>query len=471
MSIDSFLQPRILRPILFLSLWVGFCIILGATLGIFSDSSLPILIVLAITGFLVFMAMDLALYAMLICFPFSFRYILPSQTEVQTPTEPLLGMLVFAFILKHILDVAIKIERSDQKRDFFPFGIPVLFYAFVTLISTFNAPDLYVSAKGAIRAITYMMLAFLVYEVVQDRRELRRLFVATIPSAVIAVVWTSIVLVYQIDQWRWTSAYYGAPFTNYTAYGSFTTVFLFIILSRLLFDPTPYDRVLWTGLLSIFAGGLILCFSRGVWISVIMAFGFLFMQLGRGEQHKKILFGAVIGVLILVIFSLPGLSNLIFDRISTIFNLQFASNRSRLLRWGQAFLMFLQSPIIGNGYGAFAMIYEQSVALVGAYTAKFQLGAHSEYLQVLAELGIVGFAVWLWVIIAFFRYGLRALQQIGVGFYRSMIVGLMAAEFSMFVLFTVFSMPSGDELAVPFWLIYGLLPAVVKMAKQEPAME
>ena len=376
----------------------------------------------------------------------------------------------YAYMGVRILDGAIKIERSNQKRDFFPFGIPVFLYAFVTLISTFNAPDLYVSAKGAIRAITYMMLAFLVYEVVQDRRELRRLFVATIPSAVIAVVWTSIVLVYQIDQWRWTSAYYGAPFTNYMAYGSFTAVFLFIILSRLLSDPTLYDRVLWTGLLGIFGGGLILCFSRGVWISVIMTFGFLFMQLGKGEQHKKILFGASVGILILVIFSFPGLSNLLFDRISTVFSFQFASNRSRLLRWGQAFLMFLQSPIIGNGYGAFAMIYEQNVALVGTYTAKFQLGAHSEYLQVLAELGIIGFAIWLWVIIAFFRCGLRALQYIDDGFHRSLIVGLMTAEFSMLVLFAVFSMPSGDELAVPFWLIYGLLPAVVKMAKQ-PSME
>jgi len=126
--------------------------------------------------------------------------------------------------------------------------------------------------------------------------------------------------------------------------------------------------------------------------------------------------------------------------------------------------MFLQHPIIGNGYGAFGILHKQDASLVGTYTAQFQLGAHSEYLQVLAELGIVGFAVWVWVIIAFFRYGRRALSQIEEPFYRSLIVGLMAAELSILVLFTVNSLPSGDEISVPFWVIYGLLPAVVNLA-------
>ena len=39
---------------------------------------------------------------------------------------------------------------------------------------------------------------------------------------------------------------------------------------------------------------------------------------------------------------------------------------------------------------AFAILYEEDSSLVGEYTSQFQLGAHSEYLQVLAELGIVG---------------------------------------------------------------------------------
>ena len=50
------------------------------------------------------------------------------------------------------------------------------------------------------------------------------------------------------------------------------------------------------------------------------------------------------------------------------------------------------------------------------------------------------------------------------GFFRSLIVGLIAVELSMSVLFLVNDLPEGDVLAVPFWVIYGLLPAVVRMA-------
>ena len=444
------------------------CILLGAAFAVYAESPIVIFLGLAIVGFLVFMAMDFALYAMLICLPFSFRYILPAEAEVQTPTEPLLGMLVFAFIIRMLVNRAI--SAKDTARDAttdgrFPFRAPLCVYIFVHFLPIFNAPQLFVSAKGAFRAAVYIMSSFLAYELIKNRRDLRRLFVAAFPAASIAVIWTVIVLIYNIDEWQWTTAYRGSPFTNYSVYGSFTAIFLLIVLSRLLLDRTPYDRVLWTVMLIIFGVGLMMCFSRGVWLSVVAAVTFLLIL--TGEQHKKILFAVLIGGVVLFIFSVPGISNVVLNRISTAFSLQFASNQSRLLRWGQAIIMFLQSPIIGNGYGAFAMIYEPNVSLIGEFVAQYRLGAHSEYLQVLAELGIVGFSVWVWVIVVFFRFGLRALPHIEDGFYRFVIIGLMTAELSLLVHFTVNNLLNGDRIGVPFWIIYGMLPAVVNIAKRE----
>ena len=159
--------------------------------------------------------------------------------------------------------------------------------------------------------------------------------------------------------------------------------------------------------------------------------------------------------------------NIIIERVSSAADISYASNRARLLRWGQAVVMFLENPILGKGYGAFAMLYEEDVALVGSYTAQYQLGAHSEYLQVMAELGIVGLGVWIWLNFAFLRYGFRALKTIDDGFYRSIVIGLMAAEISLMVHFTVNNLLNGDAIGIPFWGIYGLLPAVVQMAARE----
>ena len=443
------------------------CVLFGTILAIYSETPAPILSVLVVTGVLAFLAPDLVLYVMLICLPFSFRYILPSQVEIQTPTEPLLGMLVAVYCLKKIINRAINREPKRQEERPFALGLPLIVFITATFLPTINTPDLFVTLKGAFRASVYMMSGFLAYELIRNRQDLHRLFISTFPSATVAVVWTSCVLVYQIDQWQWRSAYEGTPFTNYSTYGSFTGVFFLIVLSRLLFDRSNYDRVFWTILLSVFGIGLLVCFSRGVWLSVIIAVGFLLMQIKAGGQHRKVLFVGAVSFMLLLIVSFPGAFKLVQERISSAFDFQFASNQARLLRWGQAFLMFLESPIIGKGYGAFAILYEEDSSLVGEYTSQFQLGAHSEYLQVLAELGIVGFTAWMWLVIAFFRYGFRALKEVEDGFYRSLIIGLLSAELSLLVHFVVNNLLNGDAIAIPFWLTYGLLPTVVNIAKRE----
>ena len=443
------------------------CLVFGGIIGGYSETPLPLISLLVATAAFVFLGMDIAVYLLLICLPFSFRYIVPGSFEIQTPTEPLLGMLVAVYGVQKIVNLALRKPKSENK---FPFLLPLCCYILITFLSAINTPNLFVTLKGAFRATVYILFSVIVYAVIQNRTALKRLFIATFPSAAVAVIWTVIVLVYHIDAWQWTSAYRSAPFTNYSVYGAFTALFFLVCLSRLLFDNGPYDKVLWTAWFVCFGVGLLLCFSRGVWLSVIVAVGFMLMQLGRGVTHKKILFIGAACLLLLACLNLPGVYNIIVERVTSAVDISYASNRARLLRWGQALTMFLENPILGKGYGAFAMLYEEDVALVGSYTAQYQLGAHSEYLQVMAELGIVGLGIWVWLNVAFLRYGFRSLRTLDDGFYRAIVIGLMAAEFSLMVHFTVNNLLNGDAIGVPFWGIYGLLPAVVQMATREKTM-
>lgn len=441
------------------------CLILGGILGLYSETPLAVVCLLVATGSFVFIGTELAVYVLLICLPFSFRYIIPKLLEIQTPTEPLLGMLSAVYLLHKVLNYALGKRKQTPS---YPFLLPLSLFILVTFLSAINTPDLFGTIKGAIRASTYTMFSLVVFDIIVNQRErLNRLYIASFPSAAIAVLWTVIVLVIHIDQWQWTSAYRNSPFTNYSVYGSFTAIFFLICLSRLLFDTEPYDRVIWFVLFGCFGLGLIMCFSRGVWLSVIVAVGFMLLQLGGGVTHKKILFLVAACFIILVCLSFPGVYNSVLERVTSTVDIDYASNRARLMRWGQAISMFLQSPILGHGYGAFAMLYEEDVSLVGSYIAQFQLGAHSEYLQVMAEMGIVGLVVWIWLNFAFLRYGFRSLSRIEDGFYRSVVIGLMAAEISLMVHFIVNNLLNGDAIGVPFWGIYGLLPAVVYLADRE----
>ena len=376
-----------------------------------------------------------------------------------------------------------------------------------------NAGHVYSAAKGSLRAVAYMMLAVVVFNVITEERRLKRLFIVSIVPAMVAVGWTVIFLTDRLDMWRWSSAYEGLPFTSYSHYGSFVAVILLILLARWIFDKGKYDRVILTILLGFFSVAICFSFSRGVWVSLIAAIGFLLLQRTEGIQHKRILIIGSAIAFFAVLLIMPHVSGLIISRAKTIISFGYGANKERMLRWGTALMMFLHHPIIGCGYGSFAFSYVNDPAVIGTYLSQFGMGAHSEYLQILAEMGLIGFSAWMWIIISFFLYGFRLLKKLGGGdketrrqgdsetkgqgdkgarrqeesphhlvapfpfppsslsprrsFYRSIVIGIMAAELSLLIHFLVNNLIQSDIVGVPFWLLIGLLPAIGNIAERD----
>jgi O-antigen ligase len=100
------------------------------------------------------------------------------------------------------------------------------------------------------------------------------------------------------------------------------------------------------------------------------------------------------------------------------------------------------------------------------------MGAHSEYLQVLAETGLIGFAGWMWIIISFFLYGFKLLQKFStlensVPLWRSLVIGIMSAELALLIHFLVNNLVQSYIVGVPFWILMGLLPAIGNIAEKE----
>jgi len=66
--------------------------------------------------------------------------------------------------------------------------------------------------------------------------------------------------------------------------------------------------------------------------------------------------------------------------------------------------MFWHKPILGWGLGTFTTVYPQFRTF---YTNLFVNAAHNDYLQVLVETGLIGFAAAAWFIVEVYRAGLR----------------------------------------------------------------
>ncbi|MGH9554413.1 MAG: O-antigen ligase family protein [Terriglobales bacterium] len=80
--------------------------------------------------------------------------------------------------------------------------------------------------------------------------------------------------------------------------------------------------------------------------------------------------------------------------------------RRNILRDGLK--MAADRPLTGWGLGAFPVVYPQYRSF---YTSKFVNQAHNDYLQVLVETGVTGFALVLWGIFALYREAFRKMRR------------------------------------------------------------
>ena len=72
-----------------------------------------------------------------------------------------------------------------------------------------------------------------------------------------------------------------------------------------------------------------------------------------------------------------------------------------------AFRMFRKKPVLGWGLGTFPVVYPQFRTF---YTNSFVNEAHNDYLQLLAETGLLGFGTMLWFLLTLYS---RAIKKIG----------------------------------------------------------
>lgn len=71
------------------------------------------------------------------------------------------------------------------------------------------------------------------------------------------------------------------------------------------------------------------------------------------------------------------------------------------------FRMFLKKPVVGWGLGTFPVVYPQFRTF---YTNFFVNEAHNDYLQLLVEMGLLGFATMIWFLATLYS---RAIKKIG----------------------------------------------------------
>lgn len=137
---------------------------------------------------------------------------------------------------------------------------------------------------------------------------------------------------------------------------------------------------------------------------------------------------------------------------------------SRLALWGAASAMFLDHPVLGVGYGNYRALYNDYIPGM----APNQLDAHNIYLQMLSEMGIIGFAAFCFLIFSLAAGALKLVRTsdplfhlIGIGMGGALTATLVHGMVDY--LFNV-----SPQFGGMFWLIMAMGMVALELSAQEP---
>ena len=214
------------------------------------------------------------------------------------------------------------------------------------------------------------------------------------------------------------------PFVNRNHFAGFVELLLPLALVPLLLGRVRRER--WP-VVTLFAvvpiGALFLSVSRGGIVSFGVELAVLALVMIQSRtMGKQLLAGAAVLLLALLMVSWLGVGQLL-QRFSSFQSLEVTAGKRASMR-RDTWQIFLHNPVAGTGLGTLQIVYPQYESL---YDGKIVNHTHNDYLEALAETGILGGLCCVWFLGVLLSESLKRLRQLQNSFAGALqLSGLVA---------------------------------------------
>lgn len=398
--------------------------------------------------------------ALIVLLPFSVELQVSGDTRLTVPTEPLIILIFLAFIVRSIIYGTIKIRWS-----FLNVAV-ILFYTMLILsLAVTQEPES--TIKAIIRDTGYILIGFYIIPLcINSEQRLKQLCIAGL------VTHTLIVLYGLITQMLNGIRIYdelAAPFfIEHCIYAAFITFsHAFIVAYQLNQKPGRFHLLL--SIAALFIGFAIgLTFVRAAWMSVaILLIYYLFQFSHKRSSVDMIIILMAFFIGATIIMTVTDLGNLFLQRIQTIGDTQYVSNYDRIDRWGAAWNMAMDNVIYGVGWGAYPDLYPDYRVFNNAFSSEIRMGAHNLYLEILAETGLIGITVYLFMIYVFFRQAIILQRRLQSDFLKVFIIAIQGCMITYLFHAFLNNLGPSDKISIMFWFLFGMIPTIHYIAEKE----
>jgi len=253
----------------------------------------------------------------------------------------------------------------------------------------------------------------------KEIKNINRFYIAYALGLIIPILWT--LHVHNLHDFSMTSAFLVTKpfFTEHTIYAACLTM-VFTVLIALKLKPGFYVQC--SPVILLIGVGIFFAFSRAAWLSFILAFTIYLLIWFKAK--KWLYYLLFISVVITTYFNLNkifenfeqnesvGYKGDLTEHMQSLTNISNdASNAERINRWVSAYNMFQEKPLLGFGPGTYQFQYgtfQRFEYLTRISTFKGDRGnAHSEYLNALSEVGVIGLFILIATLYMTFFYARR----------------------------------------------------------------
>ncbi len=295
-----------------------------------------------------------------------------------------IGLCLVLGFKTHLLRERVPFAHSSI--NFFMFLMMVMF-----VFGVINSYDKMSSLKSVMVYIAFMLVYYLIVRLVNDKKKLVKAFWLLTGASLIC----SLYGIYQyfnpaeLQVWQDSEMFSDISgrivsfFENPNVYGEYLILIIMINIALLATVKKPLLKLCTFILLALSGVCMILTYSRGCWIGIILAVAlFLFIS-------SKKMFLVMAGLGVVALFFLP---ESVMTRLLSIGDLADSSTSYRVYIWQGTMDMLKDFWVTGIGVGTSAFNHVYPIYAFGAISAPHP---HNLYLLLLSEMGILGLLVFI----------------------------------------------------------------------------
>jgi O-antigen ligase len=213
---------------------------------------------------------------------------------------------------------------------------------------------------------------------------------------------------------------------NRNHFAAFAEMVIPVALVPLVLGKVRRERLFLVALFALVPiVALLLSASRGGIVSFAVQMVILFLLLlVRRTRSKHVIVGGMVLLCAVMAVSWIGVQQ-VLERFSGIQTLEVSAGKRTAMRQ-DTWRLFLDHPMLGTGLGTFEMVFPPYDSL---YDGKVVNHAHNDYLEALAETGVVGGLCCAWFLGILLLNALKGVAELGSSFGSALnLSGLVACS-------------------------------------------